>query len=193
MRSRWIRAAVLGAAAFFGLVGAHAIDYFLLYAGPARRSVLLQTGHSYFGKAFELGMAAAILAAIASFALGFTRDSADRSRRSPLRVAAVLALIQSGGFIALEAAERVIARAPAGQITRILVLGVVLQAAIATVTAFALSMLERAGQIVARALAKEPPFEQPVTATWRPREAARPKIALLARASPRAPPVAPVL
>ena len=193
MRRRWIRAAVLGGAAFFGLVGAHAIDYYLLYADPIRRTVLLQTGHSYFGKAFEFGIAAAVLAAIASFALGFGRDHPERSRRSPLRVAAVLALIQSGGFIALEAAERVIARAPAGQITRVLVLGVALQAAIATISAFVLSFLERAGRIVARALTRRSPVEQPAAVAWRPRAAARPKPHLLARVAPRAPPLAPVL
>jgi len=188
MRSRWIRASVLGAAAFFGFIGAHIADYLLLYSDPIRRSgVLSQTGHAYFGKAVEFAIAAAILSAVGSFAFGFMRGSST-SRHSTLRVAAVLALIQSGGFVALEAAERVVASAPTGQMTRIVVLGIVLQAAIATMTAFILRLLERAGEIVARALATKRPVEQPLAVSWRPREATRPKIALLSHVSPRAPP-----
>ena len=195
MRNRWIRAAVLGAAAFFGLVGAHVLDYLLLYSDPVRRSgVLRQTGHAYFGKAIEFAIASAILAAIGSFAFGFLRERRDSSAtHSTLRVAAVLALIQSGGFVALESAERVVANAHAGQMMRVLILGVVLQAAIATITASALRLLERAGEVVARALSSAPPVEQPVVAVVRPREAARPRFNLLSRASPRAPPLALVL
>jgi hypothetical protein len=193
MRSRWIRAAVLGAAAFVGFVGAHVLDYALLYADPIRRSGVLQrTGHSYFGKAIEFAIAAAVLSAIGSFAFGLLHPGRG-SRRAAWRTAVTLALIQGGGFIAVEAAERVIAGAPTAQMTRVVVLGVIIQAVVATITAFILSLLERAGRVVARALTHKHPVEQPAAVTWRPREAARPKTLLLQRGSPRAPPLAPIL
>jgi len=183
----------MGAAAFVGLVGAHILDYQLLFADPIRRrGILSQTGHSYFGKAIELAIAAAILASVGSFAFGLLRDGAA-SRHSTLRVATILALIQSGGFVAVEAAERVVARAPTGQMTRVVFLGIALQAAVATVTAFVLRLLERVGHVVARALTRRSPTEHAVAIAWWPREAARPSITLLSRASPRAPPLAPVL
>ena len=175
-----------------GLAGAHVLDYFVLYRNPIVRSgVLSATGHSYFGKAFEFAIASAILAAIGSFAFGVVRAHHDPERRSTWRAAGVLALIQSGGFVALEAGERLMVNAHAGQLLKVTAVGVVLQALVATITAFVLSLIERAGRLIARALSStRAPRHRVVVAFARPRNAFRPRRAWLTRASPRAPPLA---
>jgi hypothetical protein len=186
------RAAVLGGAAMLGLAGAHILDYFLLYRNShVRTGLLLRTGHAYFGHAVEFAAAAAILAAIGSFAFGVLREHGHHVERPSIwRTAAILSLIQSGGFIALEAGERVAAHAPAGQLTKVTLLGVALQAAVATITAFILSLIERAGSFVSRALVGDPPLRRVVLIRVRPRKAILPRLSLLSRAPPRAPPLA---
>jgi len=194
MRShaRVLRAAVLGGAALLGLAGAHILDYVLLYSDPVvRAGFLRQTGHAYFGKAFEFAIAAAILAVIGSFAFGVLRARDHHvERRSPWRAAAILVLIQSGGFVALEAGERIIVNAHAGQLLKVTLLGVVLQVIVATISAFVLSLIERAGSFVARALAANHPVRRAAVTIVRPRDTIRPRLSLLSRASPRAPPLA---
>src|SRR5438874_1846775 len=170
--SRVLRAAILGGAAMVGLVAAHILDYVLLYSDRAVRTGLLrQTGHAYFGKAFEFAMASAILAAVGAFAFGVLRAHDHHvSRRSPWRVAAILALIQSGGFVALEAAERIAVNAHAGQLLKVTLLGVVIQVIVATITAFVLSLIEHAGILVARALAGDASAQRALAAIIRPRD-----------------------
>ena len=102
----------------------------------------------------------------------------------------MLALIQSGGFVALEAGERIVVNAHAGQLLKVTLVGVVLQVIVATVTAFVLSLIERAGRLIARALASTPPVVPAVEIFARPLDVFRPRLALLTRASPRAPPLA---
>src|SRR5438132_8504838 len=124
-RLRVLRAALLGGASLLGLAGAHVLDYLLLYRNPVVRTGLLrQTGHAYFGKAFEFAIASAILAALGTFAFGVLRAHDHRvERRSSWRAAGTLALIQSGGFVALEAAERIVVNAHAGQLLKVTLVG----------------------------------------------------------------------
>jgi hypothetical protein len=51
-------------------------------------------------------------------------------------------------------------------------------------------LIERAGNFVARALAGDPPRRRAVVTVVRPYDAIRPRLSLLSRASPRAPPLA---
>jgi len=194
MRShlRVFRTGILAGAAMLGLAGAHVLDYFLLYRDPViRAGFLQQTGHAYFGKAFEFAIASAVLAVVGTFAFGVLRARDHHVERpSPWRGAAILALIQSGGFVALEAGERIVVNAHAGQLLKVTLLGVVLQVIVATISAFVLSVIERAGNLVARALAGNPPLRRVVVAIARPRDVIRPRLLLLSRASPRAPPLA---
>jgi len=173
-------------------VGAHVLDYLLLYRDPlVRHGQLVRTGHAYFGHAVEFAVAAAVLAGIGSFAFGVLHERGHHvDRPSIWRAAAVLSLIQSGGFIALEAGERVAAHAPPGQLTKVTILGVALQAVVATIAAFILAVIERVGRFVSRALVRKPPVRRPVAALVRPRDAIRPRLLRLSRASPRAPPLA---
>lgn len=191
-RARLLRAAVLCGAAMLGLAGAHGLDYLLLYRNPIVRSGLLQrTGHGYFGKAFEFAVASAVLAAIGSFAFGLLRGPRESDRRFTWRVAGVLALIQSGGFVALEALERLVVNAHAGQLLKVTLVGVVLQAIVAATTAFVLSLIERAGRLIARALGADPSPARCIVASFaRARDIALPRLGSLTRASPRAPPLA---
>ena len=105
-RTRVLRAAIVGGAAMLGLVGAHLLDYVLLYRDPLVRTGLLgQTGHAYFGKLFEFAIASAILAVIGSFAFGVMRARDHHVERpSTWRAAGILALIQSGGSARRDAA-----------------------------------------------------------------------------------------
>lgn len=174
-----------------GLAGAHILDYVLLYRNPVvRAGQLTQTGHAYFGKAFEFAIASAVLAAIGSFAFGVLRAHRPAEGRSVWRSAWMLALIQSGGFIALEAGERLVVNAHNGQLLKVTAVGVVLQVIVATITAFVLSLIERAGRIIARALSLKPPLRRGVASFEGPRDALRPRLQFLTRASPRAPPFA---
>src|SRR5207248_11604217 len=119
-RARVLRAAVLGGAAMLGLAGAHVLDYLLLYRNPVVRSGLLQqTGHAYFGKAFEFAIASAVLAAIGSFAFGMLRVDHPAERRSMWLAAGMLALMQSGGLVALDAGGRLAVRAHPGRLRKV--------------------------------------------------------------------------
>jgi hypothetical protein len=175
-----------------GLLGAHILDYELLFRNAAVRSGMLrQTGHSYFGHALEFAIVSAVLAVIGTFALGFARARRSHTdRMSTVRVGAVLALIQSGGFVVLEAGERFAAHAIAQQLLRVTILGVVLQCTIAAITAVVLALVERAGEIVARALRSAPPVRQAVSTHLRPAAGPHPRRVVFSPASPRAPPFA---
>ena len=175
-----------------GLVGAHVLDYTLLFRNAVVRSgVLVQTGHGYFGHAFKFALVSAVLAAIGSFALGFARARfGSHDHMSVRRIAVILALIQSGGFIALEAGERIAAHALAQQMLKVTLLGVLLQCLIAGLTALVVTFLERAGETLARALRNAAPPRRVTVVVQRPADVPLPRPASLTRASPRAPPFA---
>jgi hypothetical protein len=193
MRSRVavLRAAILGGAAMVGLVGAHVLDYRLLFRDRFVRASLLQTtGHAYFGRIVEFAVVSAVLAAAGSFAVGVRSARGHNSVRPSIApTAAILALIQSGGFIALEAGERVAAHAVAQQFIKITVIGVLLQVVVATITTFVLALIERAGDVVARALVGPPTARCAIVPVIRPRDVLRPRLSVFTRASPRAPPL----
>ncbi|MGZ4211015.1 MAG: hypothetical protein ACXVQX_10525 [Actinomycetota bacterium] len=191
MRShlRTLRVVVLAAASMAGLVGAHVLDYAVIFRNPAARAtVLLNTGHAYFGRAVEFGIVSAVLAAIGAVAVGAFGGEQPGERWSKARVATVLALIQSGGFVALEAGERVAAHALAERFIEVTVIGIALQVVVATVTTFVLGLLERAGDLVARALAGRPAVVPVARIALFPRATRRPRSLHLFRAAPRAPP-----
>ena len=188
---RLARGAALAAAAVVGLVGAHILDYTLLFRNSVVRSGLLrQSGHGYFSRAIEFAIASAIIAVIGSVALGFMRERSRRSEPWSIRRAAgALALIQSGAFIALEAGERVIAHAHAEQFIKVTLLGVALQIVVATVATIVVALLERVGEIVAQALASAPPRHARVVSSPKPITEIVSSISVLLRAPPRAPPL----
>lgn len=186
---RALRATVLAAASMVGLVVAHVLDYTVIFRNPgARSAVLLNTGHSYFGRAIEFAIVSGLLAIVGSVAVG-ALDGHTSERWSRARVACVLALIQSGGFVALEAGERVAAHAMAQRFVTVTLLGIALQVAVAIVTTFILGLFERAGQVLSRAPSVPPqaPAARPVPCLH---DVAHPTSFHLRRAAPRAPPFA---
>jgi hypothetical protein len=83
-----------------------------------------------------------------------------------------------------------VVNAHVGQLLKVTLVGVVLQVVVATITAFVLSLIEHAGRIIARALGSAPPVVRQVAIFARLLDVFRPRLALLTRASPRAPPLA---
>jgi hypothetical protein len=176
MRSRavWRVASIAAGAA--GILGAHALDYFIVAPnGGHRHELLLQTGHGYWPHAIAIGLVAGVLAALASLGSGFASSS---SRSSYVFDASILALVQVGAFVSLEAVERLgSGRAATVLLGPLLIVGVVLQIVVAAFAAAALRALAFAGSIVAklvrararrRAVFVAPePFVEQIASRWR--------------------------
>jgi hypothetical protein len=152
-RLRWV---ILIQAAAAGLVAGHFLDYWIVAPDGQHRSALLDvTGHGYLNTAATLAVFVAISAVMASIGAGATRRRTGRVRRPSWRAAAArLAVLQGVGFVVVESVERVAAgAAPSGFGVRVLAVGLLVQAAIAVITALLLSLLERTGAAIATLLA----------------------------------------
>lgn len=140
---------MLAAAAVAGILGAHGIDYALLIPDPQHRhDLLMRTGHGYlqFGAAI---VAIAVLAALASaVALGAGRGS--RTARPGM----LMGTVQAGGFVMLEAVERIGAGARFDRsVIAVIALGVALQFLVAAIASRVLRLAVRVGELVRRMLA----------------------------------------
>src|SRR5687767_10720489 len=144
-RLRWV---ILIQAAAAGLVAGHFLDYWIVAPDGQHRSALLDvTGHGYINTAATLAVFVAISAVMASLGAGATRRRTRRDRRPSWHAtAARLAVLQGVGFVMVESVERVAAgAAPSGFGARVLGVGLLVQAAIAVITALLLTLLERTG------------------------------------------------
>lgn len=194
MRTRALRFAAVSAAAFAGLLGAHALDYMMLERDPAMRArMLARSGHAWAVRAPEFAIASIVVAVLAALALGFLRG---RGRAAPVtrsvrRTGLVLALIQGGAFVAVEAGERLASNAGANKLVAITVLGFGLQAVTASLAAIVLSLVARAGAYVARVTTTaRRTTRRPAVSVWRPLVDARPHARFAgALGRTRAPPV----
>jgi hypothetical protein len=152
-RVRWI---ILVQAAAAGLIAGHFLDYWIVAPDGRHRSALLDvTGHGYLNTAATLAVFFAISAVVASIGAGATRRDPDPEQRSGWRAtAARLAALQGASFLMVESVERVAAgAAPSGFGVRLLVVGLLVQAGVAALTALALTLLERTGAAVSALLA----------------------------------------
>jgi len=151
-----VRALVLTGTAAAGILAAHELDYRLVVPDPQHRhDLLFRTGHGYVGRAVFVALVAGAIAAVASFAIGFARGrAADAARAPSLRAtAAHLAVVQAGGFLILEAVERMLVGAvPDRRTWTVAVVGVLVQVVVACVGATLVRLLERAGEAIAVAL-----------------------------------------
>jgi hypothetical protein len=155
---------ILAAGSFAGLVGAHLLDYRLLIrSAPARAQLLRATGHAYLGRALEFAVAAAIVAAIASFATGLRSPARPRAI-APLRLALSFASIQSGGFVVLEALERFASHSVGSSFAMLTVTGIALQCIVGALLSVAVRALGAAGAFVASKFARAPRRTRPVPA-----------------------------
>lgn len=128
-----------------GLVLGHALSYVIAVPDPLHRDLLLQhTGHHYL-PAFGQAALMLFLAAIATVVFRRSRsDAGGAERLAPL--AARLALVQVGAFTAQEVLERSISGSGFADLreARILIVGVIVQVAVALAGATLLRWLARA-------------------------------------------------
>ena len=155
-----------------GLFAGHWLVYRILAPNALQRALLLaETGHAYLPPAVTAGTGLAVVAATATFALGFRRGLCrDRAthryapHRHTLVTAIVLpALTQAVAFCLLEAVERVLAGAPlSGLLGPLLPVGVVLQLAVGALGGLLLFGLDRAGETAGHFLAgRDPVLRRP--------------------------------
>ena len=131
------------ALSFGGIVGAHSLAYLLVHPDPhARHQMLHDTGHSWWG---QLGLVAAAIAVAALIAFVSQRLRSRTGDPSLARIAPLLVLLQVGGFILLEGAERSVAGSGALSILSegVVHLGVAVQVVVALCLAVALVLLSR--------------------------------------------------
>ncbi|HVL90371.1 MAG TPA: hypothetical protein VM841_09070 [Actinomycetota bacterium] len=148
-----LRPAILGAGALAGLVGAHAINYWLVASDPIRREALLHaTGHSWLPGVESFAVAAALASVAGALAFGW-REAPSGRVRGFRATTGRLALAQAAGFAALEIGERFFAGVPLHHLSPLLLaLGIGLQVLVACGIAATLGLLARAGARIAQAL-----------------------------------------
>src|SRR5437764_404154 len=156
------RPAALGPVGAVGMVLGHWIAYSL--AAPrarVRTRLLASTGHAYWFLAVRI----ALVCALASVAAVLIRATVERLRGRPTApsgpgpAALALAVIQVGGYGAMEVVERLVAKAPLSTLLvhDVLVLGVLIQVGLAGLLSFALWSLRRAAdRLTALAVAVSP-------------------------------------
>lgn len=157
---RRLRAVALFGAAAVGLLVAHELDYRFVVPDPTHRhDLLLRSGHGYLGHALAVGVLAGVIAIVTAVALGFSRGRGSDASTSGVRTVALrLALVQSGGFVLLEAVERLLVGAPPDdRLALITGVGVFVQVATAIGGAVLLALLERVGAAIAMLVASRPP------------------------------------
>lgn len=169
--------ALIGAAAL-GLLGAHELDYRFVVPDPEHRhDLLLRTGHGYLSRALFIVLVVGIMSLVASVALGVARARNGGSPAFRLRsVGTLLAIVQSGGFIMLEAVERLIVGTPPDDRLLLVTLsGVGVQILTAFLAAFFLVLLERGAEKIARAWGRPPMPSAAVAPVVRRARALRPR------------------
>jgi hypothetical protein len=146
MKRRRLRLTILLAASFAGILAAHAVDYWLVISNAAHRhELLLGTGHGYWPHVAAIGVLAAVIAALCSFGSGLAKG------RGNTPGGWILAMLQAGGFGALEAAERIGAGNTGRAFGMLLVVGIALQVAIAFLVSAVMRSLEIAASAIVRA------------------------------------------
>jgi cytochrome bd-type quinol oxidase subunit 2 len=162
----------LGALAFAGVAFAHGLTFLLVAPEThARERLLTSTGHGYWPYVMPLALAA-LVAALSGFVAG--RRAAAPADRLYSVTALRLAILQSAGFVLLEAAERVTAHGSLRSLVSepFLLIGVLVQVALALAGALLLVLMAR---VVEHLSGRRRP-------TMRPKKATLPRAALRIRA-----------
>jgi hypothetical protein len=173
-----VRGLPVFAFAVAGLLLGHTVSYALAVPDPHHRDVILSgTGHDYLPAAGE----AALILALAGIAALLVRACSASGRGVPegfAPLARLLAAVQVGAFAGQEVLERLVTGSPLGDLVHhhVLVVGVVVQVAVAIGGAAALRWLARlTSRIVQAASAPRAPLPRPaasaplVTTPDRPR------------------------
>jgi hypothetical protein len=141
-----VRACTVLGLGLAGLVGGHALGYAIAVPDDVHRTALLgATGHGYMPSMSRLAVMLGVAAVVGGIALGYLHR--PRGGRFALaRTAVMFALLQCGGFVALEIVERVLASAPLGSLSiGLLVAGLLSQIVVAIVLALVLVGLRTLG------------------------------------------------
>lgn len=154
--SRGLRRFPVFAAAAAGVLGGHWLTYALTLAEPARRdAVLSATGHGYLRVASVTALVLILLALGSAVMCAFDSRSDPAGAPPAARIRGLfprLWLMQGVTFAGMEVGERLVAGAPLGGIVlgRVLVVGLIVQALVAVVSAWLLHVLHRAAAGLAR-------------------------------------------
>ena len=139
---------VLGGLASMGVVVSHAMAYIMAAPDEAERARLLSsTGHGLWPVTIAIAMAAwsAGLAGFIGSRISSTRTAEPCPRASYGRVARALVVLQMGGFVLLEAAERSLGGEPLHSLFAepAVLIGIVVQFVVALLGAGLLGLLAR--------------------------------------------------
>ncbi len=190
-RARVLAAVALIGAAAGGVIGAHALDYLLVFRDSATRMHLLaSSGHSYMPSAVASAALGAFIGLALMFCIGWARGTNRHGTTLRFGTAfARLAALQVTGFVLLEALERVQAGIPAHHLwSPILPAGVLLQVLTAAVGALLLVLVLRLGTQIARARSTRKRPSARTISFGLPADASKPSNIRLDDAPSRAPP-----
>ncbi len=130
-----------------GVLAGHAVAYLVAYPhDAARASLLISTGHGYLRHAVLI----AVLGGAVALTLAVARGAATMWRRASVLICS----IQVVTFIGVELLERIASGAPVSGVSRIAVIGVLVQVAMGVLVALFLRLAHRAGRSIARAFAE---------------------------------------
>jgi hypothetical protein len=136
----------LGGLAAFGIVAAHCLAYILIAPEGDERALLMDaTGHQFWGLVFALALGAG-MAGLSGVLVKFLRPSNAQHRKVNLFAFAGprLVALQVGGFVLLEATERVFMGAGAHAILEpVVIVGLAVQVAVALAAAVILCLLTK--------------------------------------------------
>lgn len=190
------RIALLGMA-LAGIVFGHCLTYVLAITDPIHRSEHFgHVGHSYWGVAVWVAATVAVACAVGVFVAGLRRENTTPPLvGSVLHTGSALAFLQVGGFLALETAERLLTGTPLADMMHhhLVVVGLVVQVALAFANAALLRSLIRAARLLVQQ-ASLPTGGRAANAHPVPCWLHAPRTALLAGAwGVRGPPSSPLL
>ena len=150
------------------MLAGHVLGYRLVFHGPQRHAILLETGHGYLSIAIRVAAAAAVIAFAATLAGGYARAKAGGlTGPDPRTTIARLSLLQICAFVGLEFVERLVSGVPLHHfLVPVLVVGAIAQIGIAAVGAVLIVLLYRAGAGAARRVV--PPCAAASPTTWIP-------------------------
>ena len=132
-------------AAAAGLVLGHALAYLIAIPDPHERAFALQrAGHAYLPALDQAALMLAIAGVVAVVVRAFARRPGGPTERFG-RLATLLVVVQTSAFAGQEVLERLVSRAPLGDLLhdRILVTGMIVQVLVAFVAAGVLWLLAR--------------------------------------------------
>ena len=143
--------------AFIGVLVGHALTYATLAPIAQTRSQLLAaTGHGYLPVAVHAALASAVIGLATAFLgrLGRGREGSEMAFRG---LASRVVCFQFLTFVAIEVAERIVARAPLLDLTHVLPVGAVAQLAVGILVAAVIELVLGAADTAADLLGSPAP------------------------------------